>query len=101
MQNLWPHGQIWPHVPSDGLSLAVQSMQGAEDDDSWMRDGADVLEKELAARQEEMEASASGKPPKIDFDPEDLAERMKVALNLAADMQQGILQGFWLSLAMA
>ena len=56
----------------------MKGMQGAEDEDSWMRDGADVLERELAARQTEQEASASGKPLKTDFDPEDMAERMKV-----------------------
>ncbi|KAK9909024.1 hypothetical protein WJX75_006178 [Coccomyxa subellipsoidea] len=54
-----------------------KDMQGAEDDDSWMRDGADVLEKELAARQTEMKASASDQLPNADFDPEHLAERMK------------------------
>jgi hypothetical protein len=63
---------------SNGHSVVLQDMQGAEDDDSWMRDGADVLEKELAARQTEMKASASDQLPNADFDPEHLAERMKV-----------------------
>ncbi|EIE25091.1 SGT1-domain-containing protein, partial [Coccomyxa subellipsoidea C-169] len=66
---------ILQHPPSrDQLE---KGMQGAEDEDSWMRDGADVLERELAARQTEREASASGKPLRTDFDPEDMAERVK------------------------
>ena len=54
-----------------------QAMQGAEDDDSWMRDGADDLERELAAREKEMagsDAASSGNA----FDPENLAQRFKV-----------------------
>ena len=54
-----------------------QNMQGAEDDDSWMRDGAAYLERELAAREKEMvgpDAASSGN----DFDPENLAQRFKV-----------------------
>ncbi|BDA41334.1 probable protein ecdysoneless homolog [Coccomyxa sp. Obi] len=54
-----------------------EEMQGAEDDDSWMRDGAAELERELAARQAEMGATASEKQPGTSFDPDDLAERMK------------------------
>ena len=56
---------------------ALQAMQGAEDDDSWMRDGADDLERELAAREREMtgpEAASSGNS----FDPENMAQRFKV-----------------------
>lgn len=59
--------------------VGEQKMQGAEDDDSWMRDGAAELERELAARQAEMDPSASEKQPGTSFDPEDLAERMKVS----------------------
>ena len=54
-----------------------QAMQGAEDDDSWMMDGADDLERELAAREKEMagpDAASSGNG----FDPENLAQRFKV-----------------------
>ena len=52
-------------------------MQGAEDDDSWMRDGADDLERELAAREREMrgeQAASSG----TGFDPDTLAQQFKV-----------------------
>lgn len=52
-------------------------MQGAEDDDSWMRDGADDLERELAAREREMagaDAASSGNG----FNPENLAQRFNV-----------------------
>ena len=59
--------------------MGVQEMQGAEDDDSWMRDGAAELERELAARQAEMDPSTSEKLPSTTFDPENLAERMKVS----------------------
>ncbi len=54
-----------------------QAMQGAEDDDSWMRDGAGDLERELAAREQEMtgaQAASSG----TDFDPDSLAQRFRV-----------------------
>ena len=54
-----------------------QAMQGAEDDDSWMRDGADDLDRELAAREKEMggpDAASSGNG----FDAENLAQRFKV-----------------------
>ena len=56
-------------------------MQGAEDDDLWMRDGAGDLERELAARESEMtgtQAASSG----TDFDPDSLAQRFKVRCHL-------------------
>ncbi len=59
------------------LSTSLQAMQGAEDDDAWMRDGADDLEQELAARERETSgkhAASSGS----DFDPDSLAQRFKV-----------------------
>ena len=52
-------------------------MQGAEDDDSWMRDGADDLERELAAREKEM-AGPGGASTGNGFDPENLAQRFTV-----------------------
>lgn len=63
------------------MFLLQQEMQGAEDDDSWMRDGAAELERELAARQKEMEGAAGGKTASNGFDPQDLVERMKVWLH--------------------
>jgi len=63
------------------MFLFQQEMQGAEDDDSWMRDGAAELERELAARQKEMEGAAGGKTTSTGFDPQELADRMKVWLH--------------------
>ncbi|CAK0783621.1 hypothetical protein CVIRNUC_006820 [Coccomyxa viridis] len=62
-------------TPEDERTL-VEAMQGAEDDDSWMRDGADDLDRELAAREKEMggpDAASSGNG----FDAENLAQRFK------------------------
>lgn len=59
----------------------MKAMQGAEDDDSWMRDGAGELERELAAREKEMtgtQAASSGN----EFDPDSLAQRFKVWISL-------------------
>lgn len=67
---------------SQSEEAPLQAMQGAEDDDSWMRDGADDLERELAARQAEL----AGKPAASSgngFDPDGLAQRFKVCSSLA------------------
>ena len=65
----------------------VQEMAGAEDDDAWMTTGADELDAELAAREAEQGAppggTGAGGRAAPAFDPEQMAERVKVSSCLA------------------
>lgn len=63
----------------------MQEMQGAEDDISWMHDGAQALEAELAARQRELDGVPGPEPGQGgraaehgSFDPQEMVNRMKV-----------------------
>jgi len=60
------------------LSTSLQAMQGAEDDDSWMRDGTDDLDQELEARERETSSGKHAASSGSDFDPDSLAQRFKV-----------------------
>lgn len=74
-------------MPEQSYVHCVQEMAGAEDDDAWMTTGADELDAELAAREAEQGAPPGGTGPTgraaPAFDPEQMAERVKVPPCLA------------------